>query len=114
MKQNAESRLAVIQSTELKTSIAMSLILLTILWSTIIVVPLATAQGDAPPPTGFAPDRILVKPNPGTDLTALHASLGTTVIRSFPAIGDLEVVQLPPNESVTNMLAQFRQSGMGQ
>src|SRR2546422_2053691 len=114
MKIRSASQQTVVQSTTSERSFATSLFLLAILWTTIFVVPLAWAQGDPPPPARFADDRILVKPNPNADLTALHTSLGTTVLRSFPAIGNLEVVQLPSNESVTNMLVQFKQSGLVQ
>src|SRR5947207_1085447 len=110
MKIRGAVRLNADQSTSSMASLATSLFLLAILWATIFVVPLAWAQVGPPPPAGFAADRILVKPKPDADLTVLHASLGTTVLRSFPAIGNLEVVQLPPNESVTNMLVQFEQS----
>jgi hypothetical protein len=75
-------------------SLAKLLILFAILAATVVVSPPATAQGDPPPPAGFSEDRILVKPNPGADLTMLHAEFGTTVLRSFPAIGNLEIVQL--------------------
>src|SRR5437879_7385541 len=94
-------------------SLAKLLILFAILWAAAFAAPVATAQFN-PPPAGFSADRILVGPKPGADLTALHASLGTTVLHSFPAIGDLEIVQLPQNASVTNFLTQFQQSGLVQ
>src|SRR5206468_906239 len=61
----------------------------------IAVQPLTPAQASPPTPAGFRQDRVLVKPRPGADLTVLHAGLGVTVLRSFPGIGNLQIVQLP-------------------
>src|SRR5947207_3387610 len=85
-----------------------------ILCATLFVAPPVGAQDNLPTPPGFSANRILVKPNPGTDLRALHAALGTTVVRSFPRIGNLQIVRLPQNASVTNMLAQFQETGLVQ
>jgi subtilisin family serine protease len=74
----------------------------------------AAVLAGSPAPARFSPDTILVKPKPGADLNALHASLGTTVLRAFPRIGNLEIVQLPQNACVTNFLALFLQSGQVQ
>src|SRR5439155_741557 len=59
-------------------------------------------------------NRILVKPLAGLDLSALHVLLGTTVLNTFPAIGNLQIVQLPIGASLDNMLALFRRSGLVQ
>ena len=61
---------------------------------------------------GFRADRALVKPKPGTDLTALHARLGTTVLRSFSGIGNLQVIQVSPGADVRALLGAFQQSGL--
>jgi len=58
--------------------------------------PTLFAQSNPPSPAGLRSDRILVKPKMGLDLSAVHASLGTQVLRVFPMIGGLQVVQLPP------------------
>jgi len=87
--------------------------LFAMLWAAVVVVPVTTAQNN-PQPAGFRADRILVKPKPGGDLAALHTALGTTVYRAYPAIGNLQVVHLPPDTSVSNMLARFQQSGLVQ
>ena len=58
--------------------------------------------------------RILVKPIPGLDLSVLNVLLGTTVLHTFPAIGDLQIVRTPPGQGVENLLAVFRQSGLVQ
>src|SRR6266446_2081513 len=114
MKTRWTSRLNANQSTSKKSSLARLLVFYPVLWAMLFVAPFTTAQTDSPPPSGFAPDRILVKPKPSADLTALHATLGTTVLRSFPAIGNLQIVQLAPGASVTNELAEFQQSGLVQ
>jgi subtilisin family serine protease len=60
----------------------------------------------------FRPDRILVKPVAGADLSGLHAALGTTVLREFPAIGGLQVVQVPAGANVADLIAAYRQSAL--
>src|SRR5436309_8985235 len=72
----------------------------------------ASAQGGPPP--GIRPDRMLVKPIRGVDLSVLHSKVGTRVRRRFPAIGNLEVVQVPPGAKVGNLLTGFRQRGLVQ
>ena len=59
------------------------------------------------PPTAttnqFRSDRILIKPRAAVsqgDLEKLHQSNGNSVRRRYPAIGNLEVVQLPAGRSV--------------
>ncbi|PYK96234.1 MAG: hypothetical protein DME19_20385, partial [Verrucomicrobia bacterium] len=80
----------------------------------IAVQPLTPAQASPPTPAGFRQDRVLVKPRPGTDLTVLHAGLGVTVLRSFPGIGNLQIVQLPPGASLASVLGAYQQSGLVQ
>jgi subtilisin family serine protease len=57
-------------------------------------------------------DRILVKPKVGVDLRALHAILGVQVLRTYPAIGNLQVLQLPPGRPVAGTIAAYQQSGL--
>jgi len=64
---------------------------------------------DLSPP---AADRILVKPRSGADLTSLHASLGTRVLREYPAIQNLQVVQLPPLADQRLLLGLYERSGL--
>lgn len=66
-------------------------------------------------PAGIAAsreDRLLVKPATGADLSAWHAALGVVVLREFPAIGGLQVVQLPAGADAADFLAAYRQSGL--
>jgi subtilisin family serine protease len=62
-------------------------------------------------PPGFRPDRILVRPNPGADLQPLHAAIGTQVLRTFPSIGGLQVVQLPDHLTPDGAIAAYQASG---
>src|SRR5947207_15989011 len=81
-------------------------------WSVAVLVqPIAFAQSNSRS-AGFRADRMLVKPKPNTDLTALHARLGTTVLRSFPGIGNLQVLQLSASADVRTLLSAFQQSGL--
>lgn len=105
MKILCASRLSAVQPMTEKRSSAW-LLLLGILWTTIFPMPMAMAQVSPTPP------RILVKPKPGADLTPLHAARDTQVLRSFPAIGNLQIVQLPQSATVEVTLAWFQQSGL--
>jgi subtilisin family serine protease len=65
-----------------------------------------------PNPANHHPGRILVKPRPGVNLTLLHAQAGVLVWRIYPAIGNLQVVQLPPLADPLALIALYRQSGL--
>ncbi len=58
----------------------------------------------------YRPDRILVKPSVG-NIDALHAQLGTRVVRRYPQIGNIQLVQLPAGTTVPDAIAQFKNSG---
>ena len=58
----------------------------------------------------YRQDRILVKPSVAS-ITTLHAQLGTRVLRSYPQIENIQVVQLPAGTTVTQAIAQFQNSG---
>jgi len=81
-------------------------------WSVAVLAqPVAFAQTNSRS-AGFRADRMLVKPKPNTDLTALHARLGTAVLRSFSGIGNLQVLQLSAGADVRMLLSAFQQSGL--
>ncbi|HEY6168924.1 MAG TPA: S8 family peptidase [Verrucomicrobiae bacterium] len=66
-------------------------------------------------PSNFRADRILVKPAAGlptSRLDGLHAELGTRVVRTFAAIGNLQVVRLPADARVSEVITAYRQSGL--
>lgn len=62
----------------------------------------------------YRQDRILIKPSvtPTEALAALHGQLGTTALRSFPRIGNIQVVQLPSRLTVQQAIAAFENSGL--
>ncbi|MBU6399138.1 MAG: S8 family serine peptidase [Verrucomicrobia bacterium] len=60
---------------------------------------------------GFRPDRILVKPKAGIDLAAVNLLLGTQVLQSFPAMGNLQVLQVPAGQTAQQLIAAYQQSG---
>jgi subtilisin family serine protease len=62
----------------------------------------------------FNPDDILVKPRLGVDLSALNRVLGLNVLRVFPAIGNLSVIQVPPDAMADELISFYRQSGLVQ
>src|SRR5436305_14420851 len=84
------------------------------------VGPARAQPADAPPaiaaptPAGFRVDRILVKPAPAADLSALHAQQRTKLLRSFPEIGNLQVLQLAGDASLDRVLAAYRESTLVQ
>jgi subtilisin family serine protease len=71
---------------------------------------LTTASVSAPARS----DRILVKPLPGVDLTALNMQLGVTVLRTFPGIGNLQVLQIPAGSLVADLISAYQASNLVQ
>src|SRR6266850_2126468 len=70
----------------------------------------ASAQGSA----DYSPDKILVKPLAGVDLSALNQLLGVIVLDTFPAIGNLEIVQVPASATADGLIGLYQQSGLVQ
>ncbi|MHB8522061.1 MAG: S8 family serine peptidase [Limisphaerales bacterium] len=62
--------------------------------------------------TAFSTNRILVKPRVGLDLGMVHMVLGAEVLQTFPAIGNLQIVQVPAGEPVPQAVAAYQQSGL--
>lgn len=73
-----------------------------------------TAAAPAYGPPAFRSDRILIQPKPGMNaaLRQFHSLRKGEVLRMFPGIRDLQVVQVPAGESVTNLIAQYQRSGL--
>jgi len=68
----------------------------------------AHAQND------FRPDRILIQPKadvPSGQLDAFHGTLGTQVLRNFPAYGNMQVLGLPAEMDVRTALQSYLASG---
>ena len=81
-------------------------------WSVAVLAQVLVFAQINPSPAGFRTDRILVKPKPGADLTGLHVSFGTKVMRQFPGIGNLQVLQLLPGADVRVLLGAYQQSAL--
>jgi subtilisin family serine protease len=62
------------------------------------------------PAAAYHESRIVVMPRAGADLSNLHSALNTQRLRSFPGIGNLEVIQLPAGVPVETILFAFQQS----
>jgi subtilisin family serine protease len=63
----------------------------------------------------YRADRILVRPRTPQHLNtlqAMHSAVGTRVLRKFPGIANLEVIELPPGANADAMIALYKQSGM--
>lgn len=96
---------------------ALALSVLGILPLTCFFAPPSTAIAD-PAPAGFRTDRALVKPKPGValdDLAVLHAQMGAQVYRTYPDIGNLEVLILPAGlnqQDILALLAVYQLSGL--
>jgi subtilisin family serine protease len=61
--------------------------------------------------------RVLVKPKNGitlADVSALNATLGVTRLKTFPQMGNLQVVQTPGNLTAATLIDQYRRSGLVQ
>ena len=72
----------------------------------------AHASADSAAPVATHGERLLVKPKPGAELSALHESLGVRVAQTFPAIGDLQIVQTPAGVASGTMLRRYQESGL--
>jgi subtilisin family serine protease len=72
----------------------------------------ASAQVNVRGAAAFRDDRILVKPKAGVDLVDLHALLDIQVLRAYPEIEDLQVLQLPPDTTAAAMIAVYQASGL--
>jgi subtilisin family serine protease len=57
------------------------------------------------------PERILIRPRPGQKLAPLHQAYGVHRLKAFPAIGGLEVIEVPPGISSDELVVAYRQSG---
>ncbi len=83
---------------------------------------LTPMMGDAQPagtppaaPPAYRADRILIQPKAGLHLAALakaHAALKSEVVHQFDGIGGIQVLRVPPGETVTSLIRKYQQSGL--
>lgn len=69
----------------------------------------------APTPIPSAPassERILVKRKATSDLSTLHQSLRVRIHKHFPAMGNLEIIEIPAGTSANTILEAYRRSGL--
>ncbi len=76
---------------------------------TVVCTVLSVAQIQAQT-NQYRSDRILVKPSV-SNINTLNAQLGTRVLRSYPNIGNIQVIQLPDGMTVPQAIAQYQNSG---
>lgn len=81
------------------------------IWWVVACLPLISAAQVSP---SYRPDLVLVKPLAGADLSALNQLLGVSVVATFPAIGNLEVAQVPAGTAADAVIGLFQQSGLVQ
>jgi large repetitive protein len=78
----------------------------------VTVSPSLFAQIGLPIEAASRPDRILVKPKVGANLADLHSILGIQVLREYPEIGNLQVLQLPAESTVAAVIITYQASGL--
>jgi subtilisin family serine protease len=75
------------------------------------------SQASPPPAAAFHSRRVLILPRDQTSLKPLnqfHAQRHRSVARTFVRQGGLQIVQLPPDENVEDVIARYRASGLVQ
>ncbi|MDZ4818504.1 MAG: S8 family peptidase, partial [Planctomycetota bacterium] len=62
----------------------------------------------------YREDRILIIPKAGRriDLDRLHGRMGARLRKKFPALGNIEVLDVPPGMSAQGLVTLYRQSGL--
>ncbi len=68
----------------------------------------------APAPAGFSGGRILVRPRETVSLPEMaevHSRMRTHVLQTFPRIGNLQVLELPPHANVQAIITAYQRSG---
>lgn len=81
------------------------------------MLPALASASSVVPAAEYAPDRILLQPRPGLNrqvLADFHAAQKSTVLRSFKGLGGLQVVSVPKGETVSGLVAKYKQSGLVQ
>lgn len=78
----------------------------------------ATLVGESPATPGrakFSPGRLLIQPKPGAraqELARFHAANGCSILRRFPAFGEVQVLQLPRDGTVPDMARRYQVSDL--
>jgi subtilisin family serine protease len=80
----------------------------------ILAVGSGLQSGFAQSSADFSSARILVKPLAGADLSPLNQLIKVRVLNTFPAIGNLEILQVPAGVTADELIGLYRQSGLVQ
>lgn len=70
--------------------------------------PSTLSNADSPSTPGYSPDRIIIQPK----LTASQPSTFGKVIHTFPGLHNLQVIAVPPGETVPGLISKYQQSGL--
>src|SRR5690606_11805000 len=86
-----------------------------ILTIVLLLPTLVPAESGEPRKSRFHPDRVIIIPKKGAgegNLRALHLQNGRRSLKKFPALGGIEVIELPPGEAVGDAILNLRRSGL--
>lgn len=75
----------------------------------------AGAEDGLPLVSTHHPERILVMPKADANMASLpsfHAARRVKRLQTFPGVGGLQVLQLPPGETVASLIAKYQESGL--
>lgn len=75
----------------------------------------SASMAPLPPVAAYRADRILIQPKPGVApgvIAKLHSLHKSAARRTFARLGNLQVVSVPPGETVAGLIAQYQQSGL--
>lgn len=76
---------------------------------------LPAVRGATISPAEYRPDQILIQPKPGvsgTALAAFHAAQGASVTQTFSVAGGVQIITVPPGETVPDLIKQYQASGL--
>jgi hypothetical protein len=80
-----------------------------------MVVWLTPSSSAQPAQPAYCADRILIMPKEGINQSALdsfHRARKGEVLRTFDGIRHLQVLRVPPGETVPGLIAQYQKSGL--
>jgi subtilisin family serine protease len=79
-----------------------------------LTVLVAPVQAQVQPNLGVRDDRLLIIPKRGHEeaLQALHGRSRAHVLRSFPAVGNVQILEVPKGTDTRALAIQYRESGL--
>src|SRR5437016_5631819 len=85
-----------------------------LLGGSVITTQRVNSAAEPPAPASFCSGRILVKPKEKVSLpemAELHSRFRSQALRTFPGIGNLQVLKLPPQANLHAIIAAYQRSG---